>query len=144
MKGLLMTLAAAAALATASQAFAHPDDDDQDSGYSQRGGYGQGNDWQDQSGGYDYFQQQYQHDIQGIRHGLSDGSLSRYQASVYYQELQNIQRAAWISQQRGGYDDRYIQRRLELLHARMHQAHEGGHERQRYDSYYDQGDYYRR
>lgn len=138
MKHLLMTFAAAAALATSGAAIAHPDDD-------YRGAYQQGSDWQDQGGGdYDAFQAQYAHDIEGIRHGLSDGSLSRYQASVYYRELQNIRRDAYYSEQRGSYDDRYIQRRLEILHARMHQAHERGHERQSYYRSYDQGDYYRR
>lgn len=144
MKGLLLTLAAVAALATAGQAMAHPDDENEN-GYGRGGYYSQGSDWQDRGGGdYNAFQAQYAHDIEGIRHGLSDGSLSRYQASVYYRELQNIQRAAWYSQQRGGYDDGYIQQRLEVLHARMHQAHERGHERQRYDWSYDQSGYYRR
>lgn len=136
MKSLTMAFAAMAALAAAAPAFAHPDDD--------RGGYQQGNDWQDQGGDYDAFQVQYAHDIDGLRHGLNDGSLTRYQASVYFRELQDIRRAAYYSEQRGGYDDGYIQRRLEILHVRMHQTHERGHERQRYQSYYDQGDFYRR
>lgn len=145
MKGLLLTLTAAAALATAGQAVAHPYDETY-GGYAQGGYYSQGSDWQNQGGGdYVAFEAQYAHDIEGIRHGLSDGSFSRYQASVYYRELQDIRRAAWISEQRGGYDDGHIQRRLETLHARMHQAHERGHERQRYDyGYDDQGGYYNR
>ncbi len=127
MKRILMTLAAVATLATASQAMAHPDDHDED-------GYQNGSDWNNRGGDYNSFQAQYQHDIEGIQHGLNDGSLSRYQASVYFRELQDIRRAAYYSQSRGGYDNRYIQRRLEVLHARMHQAHDRGHDRQ--DRYY--------
>ncbi len=127
MKRILMTLAAVATLAGASQAMAHPDDQDE-------GSYQNGSDWSNRGSGYNAFEAQYAHDIDGIRHGVSDGSFSRYQASVYFRELQDIRRVAYYSQTRGGYDNGYIQRRLEVLHARMHQAHDRGHDRQ--DRYY--------
>jgi opacity protein-like surface antigen len=151
MKKLLGALLAAAAIgAVASPALAHPDDEDDNGGYSQY------------FGGYQNFDALYQHDWQGIQHGLSDGSYTPREARYFAMQLRGIRqreayfrsRDGWLSPQEG----RDIQVRLERLHEVMHQAHEDGHASQDdwngtspgYRNYngYDQnngyGGYYRR
>ena len=114
MKTLLLGLAAAASLAIAAPAFAHDHDDNDEV-------------WAAQS--YGDFNQQYRHIWQGIQHGTGDGSYNSYQARQYFRELQGIRaRADWMNQ-RGYYDPRDIEARLDRLHGRMHDAHERGHER---------------
>lgn len=131
----LMVAAAAAALGTAGVAHAqYPGQ----YGYGQYGG-GYGGDWNDGRGGYALFDQEYRHTIDGIRHGLSDGSLSRWEADRYYRELQGIRFDAMRSMRYGNYNYAYIQARMERLHERMHLRHERNHER--YDGYGSYGNY---
>lgn len=148
MKKLFGVLLAAVAIgAVASPALAHPDDEDDNGGYSQY------------FGGYQSFDGLYQHDWQGIRHGLSDGSYSPREARYFAQQLRDIRqreayfrsRDGWLSPNEG----RDIQIRLERLHEVMHQAHEDGHATQDdwdnrspvyrgYNGYDSSGGYYRR
>ena len=120
MKKLFGALLAAAAIgAVASPALAHPDDDDDNGAYSQY------------FGGYQNFDALYQHDWQGIQHGLSDGSYSRSEARYFVMQLRSIRqreayfrsRDGWLSPQEG----RDIQLRLGRLHEVMHEAHEDDH-----------------
>ncbi|MDB5465346.1 MAG: hypothetical protein JWQ46_108 [Phenylobacterium sp.] len=119
MKKLIGALLAAAAIgAVASPALAHPDDED-------TGNFSQ------YFGGYQNFDALYQHDWQGIQHGLSDGSYTPREARYFGMQLRNIRqreayyrsRDGWLSPDEG----RDIQVRLERLHETMHQAHEDGH-----------------
>jgi opacity protein-like surface antigen len=120
MKKLIGALLAAAAIgAVASPALAHPDDEDNNGGYSQY------------FGGYQNFDGLYQHDWQGIQHGLSDGSYTPREARYFGRQLRSIrQREAYYRSRDGGLspdEGRDIQARLERLHEVMHQAHEDGH-----------------
>lgn len=120
MKKLLGALLAAATIgAVASPALAHPDDEDDNGGYSQY------------FDGYQNFDALYQHDWQGIQHGLSDGSYTSREARYFTMQLRNIrQREAYFRSRDGGLspqEGRDIQVRLERLHEVMHQAHEDGH-----------------
>ena len=121
MRRLLMVAAAAAALGTAGAANAQY--------FGQYGGYGRGSDWNAGRGAYSVFEQQYRHTLDGIRHGLSDGSFSPWQANNFYRELENIRRDAYLAQRYGNYQDGYIQARMAQLHERMHRIHERDHER---------------
>lgn len=123
MKRVLMALAATAALAIAGSAQAHTEFHVQIGG-----GYAEDNGWNNGGDSYDEFQEEYQHILQGIRHGLNDGSFSRYEASQFYRELQSIRVSAYYAQ--NGWDDRgdYVQARLERLHERMHIIHERRHQ----------------
>jgi hypothetical protein len=120
MKKLIGALLAAAAIgAVAGPALAHPDDEDDNGGYSQY------------FGGYQNFDALYQHDWQGIQHGLGDGSYTPREARYFGMQLRSIRqreayyrsRDGWLSPDEG----RDIQARLERLHEVMHQAHEDGH-----------------
>ncbi|HEX5380279.1 MAG TPA: hypothetical protein VFW47_17005 [Phenylobacterium sp.] len=120
MKKLFGALLAAAAIgAVASPALAHSDDEDDNGGYSQY------------FGGHQNFDALYQHDWQGIQHGLSDRSYTPREARYFVMQLRSIRqreayfrsRDGWLSPQEG----RDIQVRLERLHEVMHQAHEDGH-----------------
>jgi hypothetical protein len=120
MKKLIGALLAAAAIgAVASPALAHPDDEDRTASYGQY------------FGGYQNFDELYQHDWDGIQHGLSDGSYTRREARYFMFQLRDIRqreayfrsRDGWLSPEEG----RDIQFRLERLHDVMHQAHEDGH-----------------
>ena len=111
MKSLLFGLAAAATLAVAAPALAHDEDEA----------------WHVDS--YSSFGQQYQHIQEGIRHGISDGSYTRWQAQRYYRELQTIRARADWEERTGDFDPEEISQSLEQLHARMHVAHERGHDR---------------
>lgn len=122
MKKILMVVAAGAALVTATSASAQ--------NYGQYGGYRQSNDWNMRSAGYGRFDQQYRHTMQGIQHGLNDGTYSRSRANEFFRELQNIRRDAYRAQQYGNYRDDYIQARMARLHERMHQKHDRNHARQ--------------
>ena len=125
MKRLLIALAATTVLAAGGVASAH------DFPGQNEGGYDQDEDWNNGGSDYSQFQQEYDHITQGIQHGLSDGSYTRYQAAQYYRELQNIRRWAYYQQENGDYDSGQTQARLERLHERMHRAHARGHQRQR-------------
>ena len=118
MKRLLIALAAATACVSGA-AQAHTE-----SHVQIGGGYAQDDDWNNGGDSYDEFQAEYQHILQGIRHGLSDGTFNRYEASQFYRELQNIRLSAYYA--RDGWDDSgdEIQARLEQLHERMHIIHE--------------------
>lgn len=135
MNKLLMVIAAGAALGTAGMASAQYSGQD---GYSGQygGGYGQNNDW-NQNRGYSGFDRQQRHTIDGIRHGLSDGTYTRSRANEFYRELQSIRRAAYLSQQYGNYRHDYIQARMARLHQRMHVKHERSHDRNDGYSGYD-------
>ncbi len=91
MKTLITALLAAAAIgAVSSPALAHPDDGDDNPGYSQY------------FGGYQSFDALYQHDWQGIQHGLSDGSFSRREAYYFMSQLRGIrQREAYFRSRDG-------------------------------------------
>ena len=132
----LMVAAAAAALGTAGAAHAqYPGQ----YGYGQNGGYHGGSDWSYGQGRYALFEQQYRHTIEGIRHGLSDGTFSRWQADRFYRELQSIRYDAMRSMRYGNYQDGFIQVRMARLHQRMHFKHERNHERD--DGYGSYGSY---
>lgn len=127
MNKLLMVIAAGAALSTAGMASAQHSGQ---YGYSgQYGGYSQNNDWNNRNRGYASFERQYRHTIDGIRHGLSDGTFTRSRANEFYRELQSIRRAAYLSQQYGNYSHQYAQARMARLHQRMHVKHERSHDR---------------
>lgn len=118
MKKLFGALLAAAAIgAIASPALAHDDDED-------NGGYSQ------YFGGYQTFDALYQHDWQGIQHGMSDGSYTASEARYFAAQLRSIrQREAYFRARDGlsPQEGRDIQVRLERLHEVMHEAHEDGH-----------------
>lgn len=132
MNKLLMVIAAGAALGTAGMASAQYTGQ---YGYSGQygGGYNQNYDWNNQNRSYASFKRQYRHIIDGIRHGLSDGTYTRSRANEFYRELQSIRRAAYLSQQYGNYRYDYTQARMARLHERMHVRHDRAHER--YDGY---------
>lgn len=121
MKKLLVVLLATSALGLALPAMAHEHPET---------GYAQNDDWNTDIGGYDEFNQEYQHIWTGIQHGVNDGSYSRRQAQQFYWAMQQIKsRADWMERS-GDYDSEDIQARLDRLHDRMHSAHERGHQRQ--------------
>lgn len=125
---------AAAAAAVGMTGAAHAQYPGQYYGYGQYGGgYSSGSDWNYGGGRYALFEREYRHTIEGIRHGLSDGTFSRRQAAQFYRELEGIRYDALRSMRYGGYQDRYIQARMAQLHQRMHFKHERNHER--FDGY---------
>ncbi len=126
MNRILMVIAAGAALGAASTANAQ---------YSGRysGGYSNNSDWNYRGRSYASFERDYRHTMEGIRHGLSDGTYSRSRANQYYRELQNIRRAAYHAQRYGNYRSANIQARMARLHERMQRKHERNHDR--YDRY---------
>ncbi len=128
MNKLLMVIAAGAALGTAGTATAQYSGQ---YGYNGQygGGYSQNNDWNYRNHGFAAFERQYRHTIDGIRHGLSDGTFTRSRANEFYRELQSIRRAAHLSQQYGNYRHGYIQARMARLHQRMHVRHDRAHDR---------------
>gem|GEM_PF-1208851 len=128
MNKLLMVIAAGAALGTAGTASAQYSGQ---YGYPGQygGGYSQNSDWNYRNRSYAGFERQYRHTIDGIRHGLSDGTFTRSRAREFYRELESIRRAAYLSQQYGSYQPGYIQARLARLHERMHVRHDRNHER---------------
>ena len=115
MNKLLLGLAAAAAFAITAPAFAHEGDDGSDEVFAAQT--------------YADFTPMYQHIWQGIQHGLSDGSYSRWQARRFYGELQSIRQQAWYGQRNGAYNPGQVNARLQRLHDSMHNAHAQGHER---------------
>lgn len=125
MKKLFGVLLAAAAIgAFASPVLAHENDDDDDNVNVNRGGYSQ------YYGGYQNFDALYQHDWQGIQHGLSDGSYSQQEARYFLQQLRSIRQRELYYRNRDGLspqEGRDIKVRLERLHQVMHEAHEDGH-----------------
>lgn len=134
MKRLLTSVLAAAVIgAVAAPALAHEPDDHVP--------------YEQYFSGYRSFEALYQHDLAGIRHGLSDGSYSRGEARYFLAQLRDIrQREAWYRSRDGflnPWEGRDIQRRLERLHDVMHEAHDEGHAAQdddwngagRYDRY---------
>ncbi len=136
MRKLLVIAAAIAALGCAGAANAqYPGQYGYQGQYGS--GYGRGSDWNSGRASYSRFEQQYRHDIDGIRHGLSDGSFSRWQANAFFRELEGIRRDAYRSMRYGNYRDGYIQARMARLHQRMHLRHETNHERN--DAYGDGG-----
>lgn len=133
----LIVAAAAAALSTTGAAQAQFAGQ---YGYDQyRGGYSGASDWSYGRGRYALFDREYRHTIDGIRHGLSDGTFSRRQADRFYRELESIRFDAMRSMRYGNYQDDYIQARMVRLHERMHFKHERNHER--YDGYRPYGGY---
>ena len=133
----LTVAAAVAALSTAGVAHAQYQGQ---YGYGQYGGgYSGGSDWNYGSGRYALFEREYRHTIEGIRHGLSDGTFSRWQADRFYRELEGIRYDAMRSMRYGSYQDRFIQARMARLHERMHFKHERNHEQ--YDAYGSYGNY---
>lgn len=123
MKKIVIALMTAAVAGLAAPALAHDDDD-----YG-RGGY---SDW-DRDGGYSQLGAMFQHDMDGIRHGLSDGAYTRREARWFYRQLNDIRgRAAWYYRRDGmsPWERQDIAARLDDLHERMHDAHEEGHELQ--------------
>lgn len=137
MRKFLMVAAAAAAISASGAAHAqYPGQ----YGYGQYGGgYTGSTDWNYGRGRYTLFEQEYRHTIEGIRHGLSDGTFSSSQANRFYRELEGIRYDAFRSMRYGNYQDRYIQARMAQLHQRMHFKHERNHER--YDGYGSYGNY---
>lgn len=138
MKKLILIIGAGAAVAIAGPASAQ---------YSGQygGGYRQTNDWNNRSQGFGQFDQQYRHTMQGIRHGLNDGTYSRSRANEFFRELQSIRRDAYRAQQYGNYRDDYVQVRMARLHERMHRKHDRAHERNDRYGQFDRGNsgYYR-
>lgn len=111
-KLILAALAATSLMVVAAPALAHEGEDD---------------DWTIES--YESFNQQYHHIWDGIQHGLSDGSYSPGEAQYFYRQLRGIQARADWEQRTGQFDPEEINDRLQNLHARMHFAHQRGHER---------------
>lgn len=136
MRKFLAMAAGAAALGTAGVANAqYP------GAYGYQGQYGGdyygGSDWDNRRGSYAMFERQYQHAIEGIRHGLRDRSISRRRAASFYRELESIRREAYRSHRYGNYQHGYIQARMAQLHRRMHLKHDRGHERNDGYGYYE-------
>lgn len=125
MKRLLITLMATAAVAglVPSIASAHPGESDEHVSDGDNGGRS-----------YADFNAEFRHIVEGIQHGVSDGSYSPYEADGFYRQMQRIRQRAYYQQVRGYYDPDWTQNALASLHDRMHAAHERGHERQ--DHYY--------
>ena len=80
MKKLFIALLASTALLAAAPAVASA----HENGYG--GYYNNGNDW-DRDGGYNSFRQEFDHLYQGVQHGLSDGSINRWQARRFYDAI---------------------------------------------------------
>ncbi|HEX7759438.1 MAG TPA: hypothetical protein VF459_08050 [Caulobacteraceae bacterium] len=127
MKSLILGLAVAATLGAAAPALAHDED-----------GQRATSDWNYNSGDGE-FADDLAHIREGIQHGLSDGSFSRWEAARFNRELGSIER------QISGYDESdgafspwergMIQRRIDRLHSIMHVAHDQSHDRNRYGNY---------
>ena len=119
MKRLVFALLASSALAFSVPALAHPGEPEH--------AVVQEDHWNNGGATYGDFNQEYQHIWDGIQHGLSDGSYTRSQAQQFYRAMQQIRaRADWMNQ-RGQWDPRDTQARLEQLHNTMHEAHSDGH-----------------
>lgn len=129
MNKLSMLIAAGAALGLAGTASAQYPGQDGYSGRYGGGGYGRNSDWDYRNRGYAEFERQYRHTIEGIRHGLRDGTFSRARADSFYRELQSIRHAAFLARRNGNYSHGYIQARMARLHQRMHIRHDRAHER---------------
>jgi hypothetical protein len=119
MKTLLTALLAATAIgAVAAPAFAH----DPAPAPQQYGRY---------FGGYQSFDELYQHDLETIQHSLRDGAFTRREARDFIAQLRYVkQRENHYRSRDGLLDEREgqdIQGRLERLHEAMHDAHEDGH-----------------
>ena len=147
MKKLFGILLATAAIGVVgAPAMAQPQEHEHQ-GQRQSGQYGQ---YGQYFVGYQSFDELYQHDIEGIRHGLGDGSYTRQEARYFMAQLRQIRQRELYFRSRDGFLDpregQDIQRRLERLHDVMHEAHEEGHEDQ--DDWNDRrrgnGDSYRR
>jgi hypothetical protein len=126
MRRLVLGLMAAAALGAALPAAAHEYENPRPV-----------SDWVYGSS-YGEFSDDIEHLKDGIRHGLSDGSYDREEARRFYSEVRRIERMAYRFYATGGYSSwerAQIQRRIDNLHAIMHEAHEEGHEQQD-DGYY--------
>lgn len=122
MKKLIGALLAAAAIGTVSSPALASDGHNDNANYSQY------------FGGYRNFDALYQHDLQGIQHGVSDGSYTRREARYFMSQLRNIRQRESYFRSRDGElspeEGRDIQVRLERLHEVMHEAHEDGHDMQ--------------
>ncbi len=137
MRKLLMVAAAVAAFGSAGAANAQYAGQYGYGNYG--GGYSGSSDWDQGRARYALFEREYRHTIDGIRHGLSDGTFSRRQADRFYRELESIRYNALQSMRYGNYQDRYIQARMVRLHQLMHFKHGRNHER--YDGYATYGTY---
>ena len=132
MKTLLIAALAAGAALTAAPANA------QQPYYADHGDWDRRGERERRDPGYfGLFERDFGHINRGIRHGLSDGSFTRWEARQFRQELQRIQ-----SRLDSFHDDdeflspwevRDIQRRINRLQHYMHIAHRGGHAEQQYD-----------
>lgn len=134
-KLLAMLLASAAIAAVGAPAMAQPHEHERQGQRQDQRQYGQ------YFGGYQSFEALYQHDLDGIRHGLSDGSYTRHEARYFLAQLRQIRQMEIYYRSRDGFLDRReghdIQRRLKRLHDVMHKAHDDGHDAQ--DDWNDRG-----
>ena len=132
MKTLILSLVAAAALGVALPAAAHEDDYQRPS-----------SDWNYNSA-FGGFSDDVAHIQEGIQHGLSDGSYTRWQAMRFSRELRSIERQIVGYNESDGdinpWERSMIQRRLDRLHSIMHVVHDEGHEQQ-YQGYGNYGNY---
>lgn len=120
MKMIILGLAAAAALAAAGPAAAQYASD-----YRPQGGWDR--DWSR----YGEFSDDVAHARQGIRHGMSDGSFTRWEAGQFWNDLRNIERLIWTFRGDGrlsGWERRRLEQRFDRLHEAMHEAHDEGHD----------------
>jgi hypothetical protein len=105
-------------------------------------GYGRGSD-----GGYGNLRQEFQHLYAGVQHGLSDGSYSRREARQFYRAIESLRGRLDFYRNNDGYLSGWersdLRRRIQRLHANMHDAHANGHAERDYGYYDDRayGDY---
>lgn len=128
MKRLFTALLASTALLAAVPAVASAHDNGYGNGY-----YNNGNDW-DRDGGYNGFRQEFGHLYQGVQHGLSDGSINRWQARRFFDAIADARQRLEFYRRNDGYlspwEQRDMQARLQRLHEVLHVVHERDHERE--------------
>lgn len=103
----------------------------------ERGHQGQYSDWEDRdTDAYERFYEELEHLDEGIEHGLRDGSIDRRDARQFDRAIGSVQQQLASYYHRQGYLTRWqvqdIQRRIEELHAIIHEVHDDGHDAQDY------------
>ena len=97
----------------------------------------QGGCWEDRdTDAYERFYEELEHLDEGIEHGLRDGSIDLRDARQFDRAIGSVQQQLASYYRRQGYLTRWqvqdVQRRIEQLHAIIHEVHDDGHDAQDY------------